>query len=154
MTAKKVIVLGALSAVAEQTARLYAAEGAALMLAGRDRARLEAGAADLKARGAARAEVAALDLAAEAGEAAFQALVEALGGVDHVILAYGVLGGAEVETDLAAARALLEVDFTSAAIWALAAANQLERQKGGALVAIGSVAGDRGRAFNYVFGAA
>ena len=71
MTAKKVIVLGALSAVAEQTARLYAAEGAALMLAGRDRARLEAVAADLKVRGAARAEVAALDLAAEAGEASF-----------------------------------------------------------------------------------
>jgi short-subunit dehydrogenase len=150
----KVIVLGALSAVAEQTARLYAAEGAELMLAGRDHDRLEAVAADLKVRGAAKAEVAALDLAAEAGEARFQALVAALGGVDHVILAYGVLGGSELETDLAAARALLEVDFTSAALWALAAANQLERQKGGALVAIGSVAGDRGRASNYVYGAA
>ena len=151
---RKVIVLGALSAVAEQTARLYAAEGAELMLAGRDRARLEAVAADLRVRGAARAEVAALDLAAAAGEAQFQALVEALGGVDHVILAYGVLGGPEVEQDLDAARALLEVDFTSAALWALAAAKQLERQKGGALVAIGSVAGDRGRASNYVYGAA
>jgi len=150
----KVIVLGALSAVAEQTARLYAAEGAELMLVGRDRARLDAVAADLKVRGAAKAEVAALDLAAEAGEAQFEALVAALGGVDHVILAYGVLGGAEVETDLDAARALLEVDFTSAALWALAAAKQLERQKGGALVAIGSVAGDRGRASNYLYGAA
>jgi short-subunit dehydrogenase len=150
----KVIVLGALSAVAEQTARLYAAEGAELMLAGRDRARLNAVAADLKVRGAARAEVAVLDLAAEAGETAFEGLVEALGGVDHVILAYGVLGGAEVEADLDAARALLEVDFTSAAIWALAAARRLERQRGGALVAIGSVAGDRGRASNYVYGAA
>jgi short-subunit dehydrogenase len=150
----KVIVLGALSAVAEQTARLYAAEGAALMLVGRDRERLDAVAADLKVRGAARAEIAALDLSAEASEARFGGLVEALGGVDHVILAYGVLGGAEVETDLDAARALLDVDFTSAAIWALAAAMQLERQRGGALVAIGSVAGDRGRASNYVYGAA
>lgn len=153
MTAK-VIVLGALSAVAEQTARLYAAEGAALMLVGRDRARLDAVAADLKVRGAARAEVAALDLATGASEAAFQSLVQSLGGVDHVILAYGVLGGAEVEEDLEAARALLDVDFTSAALWALAAAKQLERQKSGALVAIGSVAGDRGRASNYVYGAA
>ncbi|HEY4032017.1 MAG TPA: SDR family NAD(P)-dependent oxidoreductase [Caulobacteraceae bacterium] len=150
----KVIVLGALSAVAEQTARLYAAEGAELMLVGRDRARLDAVAADLKVRGAVRAEVETMDLAAEAGEARFQGLIQALGGVDHVILAYGVLGGAEVEADLGAARALLDVDFTSAAIWALAAANQLERQKGGALVAIGSVAGDRGRQSNYVYGAA
>ena len=150
----KVIVLGALSAVAEQTARLYAAEGAALMLVGRDPERLGAVAADLMVRGAARAEVAALDLAAEAGEARFQALVQALGGVDHVILAYGVLGGTEVETDLDAARALLEVDFTSAALWALAAAKQFESQRSGALVAIGSVAGDRGRASNYVYGAA
>lgn len=150
----RVIVLGALSAVAEQTARLYAAEGAELLLAGRDRARLDAVAADLKVRGAARAEVAALDLAAEAGEATFQTLVEALGGVDHVILAYGVLGGPEIEEDLGAARAVLDADFTSAAVWALAAAKQLERQRGGALVAIGSVAGDRGRASNYVYGAA
>ena len=150
----KVIVLGALSAVAEQTARLYAAEGAALMLVGRDPERLGGVAADLMVRGAARAEVAALDLAAEAGEARFQALVQALGGVDHVILAYGVLSGTEVETDLDAARALLEVDFTSAALWALAAAKQFESQRSGALVAIGSVAGDRGRASNYVYGAA
>jgi short-subunit dehydrogenase len=150
----KVIVLGALSAVAEQTARLYAAEGAELMLVGRDRARLDAVAADLTVRGAARAEVAVLDLAAGAGEAAFQGLVQGLGGVDHVILAYGVLGGPEVETDIEAARTLLDVDFTSAAIWALAAAKQLERQRGGALVVIGSVAGDRGRASNYLYGAA
>jgi NAD(P)-dependent dehydrogenase (short-subunit alcohol dehydrogenase family) len=140
--------------VAEQTARLYAAEGAELLLAGRDRERLDAVAADLKVRGAARAEVLALDLAAEANEARFDAMVEALGGADQVILAYGVLGGAEVETDLDAARALIEVDFTSAALWALAAANHLERQRRGALVAIGSVAGDRGRASNYVYGAA
>ena len=62
----KVIILGALSAVAEQTARLYAAEGAELLLVARDPERLGAVAADLKVRGAARAEVAALDLAAEA----------------------------------------------------------------------------------------
>ncbi|MGZ3279056.1 MAG: SDR family NAD(P)-dependent oxidoreductase [Caulobacteraceae bacterium] len=150
----KVIVLGALSAVAEQTARLYAAEGAALMLVGRDRARLDLVAADLKVRGAARAEVAALDLVSESSEASFQGLVQALGGVDHVILAYGVLGGPEVEEDPEAARSLLDVDFTSAAVWALAAAKQFERQGGGSLVAIGSVAGDRGRASNYVYGAA
>src|SRR5262249_17973777 len=130
--APKVIVLGALSAVAEQTARLYAAEGAQLMLVGRDRGRLDAVAADLKVRGAAQAEVAALDLASGAGEAAFQSLVQALGGVDHVILAYGVLGGPEVEKDLDAARALLDVDFTSAAVWALAAARQFEFQRHGA----------------------
>ena len=57
----KVIVLGALSAVAEQTARLYAAERAELLLVARDRERLDAVAADLRVRGATRAEVLALD---------------------------------------------------------------------------------------------
>ena len=49
---RKVLVLGALSAMAQATARRLAAQGADLVLAGRDAARLEAAALDLRARGA------------------------------------------------------------------------------------------------------
>lgn len=150
-----VIVLGATSAMAEATARLYAAEGASLTLVGRRRDRLEAIAADLKARGALAVEVAERDLssAAQAGEK----LVEWANGrsVDAVLLFYGVLGDqARAESDLDYAAEVLNVDFTSAALWSLAAANFLEVQDRGALVVVGSVAGDRGRQSNYVYGAA
>lgn len=159
MTEKKalrIVILGATSAIAEATARLYAQEGAAIALAGRDASRLERIAADLKARGAASASILATDLSlGDDIEPQLDGMVETLGGVDHVLLFYGVLGDqARAETDIAAASELLRVNFTSAALWSLAAAKRLEAQGHGSLVVVGSVAGDRGRQSNYVYGAA
>jgi decaprenylphospho-beta-D-erythro-pentofuranosid-2-ulose 2-reductase len=152
----RVMILGASSAMAEATARLYAAEGAAVALAGRDAARLAAMAADLMARGASAAPILARDLADMDGlEAAFERCAADLGGIDHVLLFYGVLGDQkEAEASLAAARRIIDIDFTSAALWSLAAARRLEAQGHGALIVVGSVAGDRGRQSNYVYGAA
>jgi short-subunit dehydrogenase len=150
----KVIVLGATSAIAEATARLYAGEGAELLLVGRQGERLEAIAGDLRLRGAARVETACRDLA-DADAMAFADFIARLGGVDHVLLAYGVLGEQAVdEQNLGQAKTMLDVNFTSAAGWALAAAEVLGRQGHGAFVAIGSVAGDRGRRGNFIYGAA
>ena len=152
----KIIVLGATSAIAEATARLYAGEGAELLLVGRQSERLAAIAADLRLRGAPRVEVAARDLA-HTGDtmAALACFAATLGGVDHVLIAYGTLGDQQAsESDLAAAGAGLAVNFTSAACWALATAEMLERQGHGSLVVLGSVAGDRGRRANFVYGAA
>ena len=149
------IVLGATSAMAEALARLYAAEGADLVLVGRRADRLEAVAADLRARGAASAAVVAADLA-DASRAAEQ-LARWSGGdpVAAVHLFYGVLTDQpRAEADLAYAGETLAVNFTSAALWSLAAANLLEAQRRGVLVVVGSVAGDRGRQSNYVYGAA
>ena len=151
-----VIILGATSAVAEATARLYAREKACLVLAGRNADHLNQISADLLARGATSAIVEMLDLS-QTGMAvqALDRMIEALSGVDHVLLFYGILGDqARAETDEAHAAAILETDFTSAAQWCLAAAARLETQRRGSLVVIGSVAGDRGRQSNYVYGAA
>lgn len=151
----KLIVLGATSAIAEATARLYAGEGTELLLVARQPERLSEVAADLRLRGAARVETAARDLAAgdDAAEA-FAGFVATLGGVDHVLLAYGVLGDQKAaERDPAMAAANLRVNFTSAAAWALVAAEVLERQGHGSLVVLGSAAGDRGRRANFVYGA-
>lgn len=152
----KVVILGATSAIAEATARLYAREDAELLLVARQAERLAAIAADLRLRGAKRVETAICDLAAcDDVAAVFDGFVAALGGVDHVLLAYGVLGDQKAaERDPAEARANLRVNFTSAAGWALAAAAVLERQGRGSLVVLGSVAGDRGRRANFVYGAA
>ncbi len=152
----KVIILGATSAIAEATARLYAGEGAELLLVARQPERLAAIAADLRLRGAARVETALRDLAEDGDVAeAFIGFIAALGGIDHVLLAYGVLGDQKAaERDPATARASLRINFTTAAAWALVAAEALERQGHGSLVVLGSAAGDRGRRVNFVYGAA
>jgi short-subunit dehydrogenase len=152
----RVIILGATSAIAEATARLYAEKGAELLLVGRDAERLATVAADLKARGAARAEIATRDLAEMNGiGSSFTNFVALLGGVDHVLLTYGILGNQKAaEHDFIVADSILRSNFNSAVAWALAAADVLERQGHGTLVVLGSVAGDRGRRANFIYGAA
>jgi NAD(P)-dependent dehydrogenase (short-subunit alcohol dehydrogenase family) len=153
--ANRVIVLGALSAVGEAVCRLYAAEGAALLIAGRDIARLSQVAADLRVRGAVDVQIEAMDLDSAHPAKDFPALAARLGGVDHVLIAYGVLGEqSRAESDEAHAAQVLGTNFLSPALWCLAVADVLERQGSGALIAIGSVAGDRGRRSNYVYGSA
>lgn len=153
--ALKVLILGATSAIAEATARLYAAEGAELLLAARSPVRLEQIADDLRLRGAPRVEVAAADLVKADAATMLPQLVAQLGGADHILLAYGTMTDtAEAERDFAAARAMIEANFTSAAAWALAAAAYLEQKGAGSLVVLGSPAGDRGRRSNYIYGAA
>ncbi|MRG55129.1 SDR family NAD(P)-dependent oxidoreductase [Phyllobacterium sp. SYP-B3895] len=152
----RVIVLGATSAIAEATARLYALEGADLLLVGRQEGKLEAIAADLKVRGATRVETAVHDLAvSDDVRTRLAELVATLGGVDHVIVAYGILGDQnEAERSTEVAEDILRINFNSAAAWCLAVADLFETQARGSLVVLGSVAGDRGRRANYVYGAA
>jgi decaprenylphospho-beta-D-erythro-pentofuranosid-2-ulose 2-reductase len=151
---KRVVILGATSAIAQAAARIWAGQGARLVLVGRNAERLKAIAADLKARGAAEAQILVADCAEAEPTAELSRIVEILGGLDVVLLAYGVLGDqAQLERDPAAAADLLRTNFTSAAAWCQAVAAALERQRSGALIVIGSVAGDRGRGSNYVYGA-
>ena len=150
-----IIILGALSAIAEAAARIWAEQGARLFIAGRDAGKLEAIAANLRLRGASMADTYVLDLASGEPGSAFQEMTDRLGGVDIVLLAYGTLGDQKLaETSLEEAQRILTANFTSAAGWCLAAANVLEKQGHGTLIVIGSVAGDRGRASNYLYGAA
>lgn len=156
-TPMRILILGATSAIAVATARLYAEQQQAhILLVGRQERRLEEVAADLRARGAAVVETVSCELAKPAdAHQQFGQWVSRLGGVDDVLLAYGLLGDqAEAETSPQAAADIFTVNFTSQAQWALAAAEILERQGHGALVVFGSVAGDRGRRSNFIYGAA
>lgn len=152
----RVIILGATSAIAEATARLYAQEGADLLLVGRQKDKLAAIADDLKVRGAARVETALHDLVGPGDVRSVLAeFIGRLGGMDHVLIAYGVLGDQnEAERSMVATEEILDVNFNSVAAWCLAVADVLERQARGSLIVLGSVAGDRGRRGNYVYGAA
>jgi short-subunit dehydrogenase len=151
----RVLILGAASGIAQATGRLYAAEGAVIGLAGRNAGRLAGIADDLKVRGAAEVATFDVDFTTAAVPAELAGMAAKLGGLDHVILAYGVLGDqALAERDPAVAQSIIDVNFRSAAAWTLAVAEVLERQGSGSLVVLGSVAGDRGRRSNYVYGAA
>ena len=137
-------------------ARLRALRGERLLLVARDPVKLAAMADDLKARGAAEVLVAESDLAdADGATERLAAFLDRLGGVDIVLLAYGVLGDqADAQADAGHLRGMLDTNFTSAAIWSELIAGHLERAGSGTLAVIASVAGDRGRRSNYVYGAA
>lgn len=153
----RVVILGALSAIATAAARIYAREGAALVLVGRNKDRLDALALDLRARGALSVAVAPMDLEAESRNADdhLRTWAAQLGGIDHIHLVYGYLGSQpEASASPAELSRIVTSNFTSAVHWCEAAANILRRQMHGALVAVSSVAGDRGRQSNYAYGAA
>jgi decaprenylphospho-beta-D-erythro-pentofuranosid-2-ulose 2-reductase len=150
----KIVILGALSAIAEAAARQWAEEGAHLLLVGRDATRLDAVAADLRVRGA-TVETRAANLVQSDAAEMFKEMALGLGRVDTVLLSYGILGDqARAEVEGQEAQRIIATNFTSAAAWCLVVANVLEKQRHGTLIVVGSVAGDRGRASNYVYGAA
>ena len=151
-----VLILGATSAIAHETARLFAADGATLALAARDAEKLSAAAADLRARGAAGVHEIPFDaLDTATHQAAIDAASGAMGGIDMALVAYGVLPDAEVvHADADAAVRSFEVNATSTISVMTRLATMMERQGHGTLAVISSVAGDRGRPSNYVYGAA
>lgn len=153
----RVVILGALSAIAMATARIYAAEGAALMLVARNPDRLKALADDLRARGAKQVETAAMDLEAAAADAP-KLMAEwkaRLGGLDHVHVVYGYLGTQEkASADPSELARITASNYSTAVQWCEAAANIFRTQKHGSIIAVSSVAGDRGRQSNYAYGAA
>ncbi len=150
----RILVLGATSAIAQAVGRVLAARGDSLYLVARDAARLEAVRADLQARGAAvHMRVADLD-ELDRHEAILGDAWPRLGGVDVAFVAYGVLIEQSVCSDDASAAARqMHTNFVSPAALATRIAARLEAAGAGSLVVVGSVAGDRGRASNYVYGA-
>jgi len=137
-------------------ARLMAERGDALCLLGRDAAELEASARDLLARGA-RGPVATarLDLAEPAGfAAALDAADRALAAFDTLVVTAGDFAPQEsLERDPARLEHLLDVNFTATAVLCQQAAERLAGRGGGTVCAFSSVAGDRARRSNYLYGA-
>jgi decaprenylphospho-beta-D-erythro-pentofuranosid-2-ulose 2-reductase len=153
---QRILIVGATSAIAEATARLFAARGDALFLAGRDSSRLQAIAADLKVRGASRAEIGEFDARAYDGALALlQAATQRLGGLDAALIAHGTLSD-QNECQRSIDRLREEFDINALSVMALCTvlANQFESEGRGVIAVISSVAGDRGRQSNYVYGTA
>lgn len=153
MPKKRVLILGAMSDIAQALARDYAAHGHDVVLACRDADRLSPLADELRAQcnvAASCVEFDALDYASHA--AFYNGLSPA---VDVAVCVFGYLGDAErARTDFDEARRILEVNYLGAVSILDVVASDFERRGRGTLIGIGSVAGDRGRQSNYHYGSA
>ncbi len=152
---RRVLALGATSAIAEATLRLLAEQGANFVLVARSEPKLAAVRDDLLTRGATAAIGYVSDLNETESHAAMLAeATAALGGLDLALVAHGIQGDqAEAEREYAVAEAILRTNFLSAVSLIGWLANYFEAQRRGTIAVISSVAGDRGRKSNYVYGA-
>lgn len=153
---RKILITGAASAIAQATARIYAKEGASFFLVDLKADRLEAVANDLKVRGAARVATRASDLNAfDQHTQLIQQAHQALGGINTVLIAHGTLPKQkECEGDWQKTHQELSTNFLSAASLLTHLANYFADKGGGTIAVISSVAGERGRQSNYVYGSA
>jgi short-subunit dehydrogenase len=150
-----VLALGSTSAIAEATLRLLAEHGARFYLVARNQDKLDAISADLLTRGATGVATQVMDLDDTAAHPAMlAAAAQSLGTIELALLAHGVLGDQkEAEGSYPAAEAVLHTNFLSAVSLITWLANYFESMGQGTLAVISSVAGDRGRKSNYVYGA-
>jgi len=153
---RKILIIGATSAIAEAAARIFATRGEALFLVARNAEHLRAVVADLNIRGAARADSTTLDVTDFAAhEAVIEKAERDLGGIDIALIAHGTLSDqAQCEQSVDVMRREFDINALSTLALLTALANRMEARRSGTLAVISSVAGDRGRQSNYVYGAA
>ena len=152
----RILLIGATSAIAQACARHWALAGHSLYLLARDAESLQALAADLRLRGAASVQGAQFD-ANDLGRhpALIDQAIATLGGLDIALIAHGTLGDQRAcQADFPTA--LHEINTNAISVLSLLThlANRFEALGQGTLAVISSVAGDRGRRSNYVYGAA
>ncbi|QLB63258.1 SDR family oxidoreductase [Paraburkholderia caribensis] len=153
---KNILIVGATSAIAIACARQWAKEGARFFLVARNGERLEQVAGDLKARGAQLASCHQLDIdRLDLHAAMLEQCAAELGALDVVLVAPGTLPDqAACQSDPAVAVKEFTTNATSLIALLTPIANTLEAQKRGTLAVISSVAADRGRPSNYLYGSA
>ncbi|HEU5341367.1 SDR family oxidoreductase [Edaphobacter sp.] len=154
-TPRKILVLGATSGIAEATCRIWAAQGASLFLVARNGEKLAAVAKDLKTRGASYIDTAVADLDDTDSHPALLAhAINSLTGMDIAYLAHGILGDqTHAEQDFNAAAQVIHTNLMAPVSLVTWLANFCVQRRSGTIAVLSSVAGDRGRKSNYVYGA-
>jgi decaprenylphospho-beta-D-erythro-pentofuranosid-2-ulose 2-reductase len=153
---KKILIIGATSAIAEATARIWAQRGDDLFLVARNQERLNVLTQDLKVRGSSGVHSYCMD--ANNFEEHLPMLDKAFGileQIDVVLIAHGTLSNQkECEHSVELTMQEIKTNALSAIALMTHLANRFESQGSGTIAVISSVAGDRGRASNYVYGSA
>lgn len=153
---QRIAIFGATSAIALGAARILAQRGDSLFLVARDTKKLDVVATDLRARGASAVYTAVADLSETyQHRGLIDSALSSLGGLDVVFIAYGTLPDQKAcEQDFKLAHQEIQTNFLSVASLSHLAASYFEGVSKGTIAVIGSVAGDRGRQSNYVYGSA
>jgi decaprenylphospho-beta-D-erythro-pentofuranosid-2-ulose 2-reductase len=153
---KKILIIGATSAIAEATARIWAERGDELFLVARNQERLNVLTQDLKVRGS--SAVNSYCMNANNFEEHLPMLDKAFGmfeQIDVVLIAHGTLSNQkECEQSVELTMQEIKTNALSAIALLTHLASRFESQATGTIAVISSVAGDRGRASNYVYGSA
>ena len=153
---KRIVIIGASSAIAEHCARLWVVDEVDLTLVGRDRAKTERVAADLRVRSP--GSVIRVLVTSFVDPFAIRQLVDGIvaeGTIQMVLIAHGSLPDQlACQQDMAVCNEAISVNGVSPVLFAEAFAGHMQQADGGTLAIIGSVAGERGRKSNYVYGAA
>lgn len=151
-----VLIVGATSAIAEATARLFAEGGASLCLVGRNGERLRAVADDLGTRGAKRVGQYVMDVNdIDAHARMLEESERAIGEPDICLIAHGTLPDQHAcESDARLTLEHLRTNAISTIALLTVVAQVFEHRRRGTIGVISSVAGDRGRQSNYVYGTA
>lgn len=154
---KNIVIVGATSAIAERCARILVNQAMQVLLVGRNAEKLDVIGRDLQVRNqSARVEVLARELtSAESVDEIVKIATQKMGTIDLVLIAQGILPDQQTcQSDLEACRASLDINAISPVLFAEGFANIMLASAGGTIAVIGSVAGDRARKSNYVYGAA
>ncbi len=152
----RVLILGATSPIARALAFRFAFDGARLYLAARNAEEARRVAEDVSVRAGVPVLSGTFDASDFASHDEFiRDAATKLGGLDGVVVCFGTLGDEDVaQTDPGEALATIHQNFTGAVSLITLAARHLEQQRSGFIIVIGSVAGERGRKKNYVYGSA
>jgi short-subunit dehydrogenase len=153
---KKILIVGATSTIANACARLWASDGSEFFLVARGEQKLQQTCADLRARGARVAVPYIMDASDSAlYPDMLKQCLETLHTVDICLIAYGTLPDQSAcEQDVELAMAEFANNASTVIALLTLVANQMAAQRSGTLAVISSVAGDRGRPSNYVYGSA
>lgn len=153
---KKVLIIGATSSIAEQCARIWAARGDELYLVARNEAHVQTIAADLKVRGASSVAINCVELnEMDRHVDLLDAAENSMSGVDIVLVAHGTLSNQKLcEKSVSETLAEIQTNALSNISLLTLISNLFEAKGEGTICVISSVAGDRGRASNYVYGSA
>ncbi|QEP42189.1 SDR family oxidoreductase [Ectothiorhodospiraceae bacterium BW-2] len=152
---KKIVIVGATSAIATACAQLWAQRGDQLLLVGRNELKLKTIVDDLTVRGAVATALALDATDPETPERLLAAAQQQFGQIDILFIAHGTLPNQQAcRASIALTMQELETNALSVIRLLTPFANHFERQQRGTLAVITSVAGDRGRQSNYVYGSA
>ena len=151
---KRILVLGATSGIAQACTRLWANRGDHLFLVARNAGRLAVVAADARTRGAASVDTAVADLDRTEHHADLLAhAINSLGGLDVAYLALGVLGNqSKAERSFYDAAQIVHTNYTAPVSLLTWLANYCAQRHAGTIAVLSSVAGERGRKSNYIYG--